>query len=105
MYGEINSSDGIEQLRHAEDWLAGHPGDADLLLTIGELCVRNGLWGKARSYLEELIQKAPTPLAHRLLAETLEQLGEREAALRAHRRGLLLATTAPGTQTRLPAKT
>lgn len=95
LYGEIHASEGIEQLRRAEAWLPQHPGDADLLLTVAQLCVRNGLWGKARSYLEELVEKAPTPLAHRLLAETLEQLGERDAALRCHRRGLQLATTTP----------
>ncbi|HTT09196.1 MAG TPA: heme biosynthesis HemY N-terminal domain-containing protein [Gammaproteobacteria bacterium] len=104
LYGEINAGEGIEQLRRAEAWLTEHPGDGDLLLALGQLCVRNGLWGKARSYLEELIEKAPTPLAHRLLAETLEQLGERDAALRAHRHGLQLAT-APATPARLPVKT
>jgi HemY protein len=105
LYGEIRTSEGIDQLRRAEAWLPEHPGDTDLLLVVGQLCVRDGLWGKARSYLEELIEKAPTPFAHRLLAETLEQLGERDAALRCHRRGLQLATAPAAAVTRLPVKT
>ncbi len=92
VYGELQSQDALKQLKNAESWLAEHGEEPGLLLALGRLALRNGLWGKARSYLEDLIQKAPTPEAYRLLAEAQEQLGDRDAALRCHRQGLLLAT-------------
>lgn len=92
-YGEVTAHDGLRQIKHAEGWLAARgAADVDLLLTLGGLCVRAGLWGKARSYLEGVVDKSPSPAAYRLLAETLEQLGDRDGALRCHRRGLLIAT-------------
>ena len=92
LFGELPSKDGLRQLKTAEGWLHDHSDEPDLLFTLGRLALRNGLWGKARSYLEGLIDKAPTPEAYRLLAEAQEQLGDRDAALRCHRQGLQLAT-------------
>jgi HemY protein len=99
-YGQIHAGDGLRSIKHAEAWLAEHGPLPELLLTLGRLCIRAGLWGKARSYLEGLVGKAPSAEACRLLAETLEQLGDREAALRCHRQGLLIAT---GGSTAIPA--
>ncbi len=104
LYGEIKSGDGLGQINFLEDRLPDHAGDPVLLLAIGRLCARQGLWGKARSYLEELIDKHPTPEAYRLLAEVYEQLGDREAALRSHRKGLMLATSPEVTLPQLPAR-
>jgi HemY protein len=97
IYGELQAPDPLKQLKNAENWLQEHGEEPALLLTLGRLALRNGLWGKARSYLEGLIQKSPTPDAYRLLAEAQEQLGDRDAALRCHRQGLLLATGQPTT--------
>ena len=36
----------------AERWLPAHRDDAVLLRTLGRLCERAGLWGKAQSYYE-----------------------------------------------------
>ncbi|MGQ0658976.1 MAG: heme biosynthesis HemY N-terminal domain-containing protein [Chromatiales bacterium] len=94
LFGELRAADGLRQQKIAEDWLAKHADEPELLLTLGRLSLRNGLWGKARSYLETVIEKAPSPEAYRLLAEALEQLGDRDAALRSHRQGLELATLA-----------
>ena len=102
LYGEIKSSDGLDQIKFLEDRLPEHVGDPVLLLAIGRLCARQGLWGKARSYLEDLIEKHPTPDAYRLLAEAQEQLGDREAALRSHRKGLMLATSPEAKLPQLP---
>ena len=40
--------------------------------------------------------------AYRLLAEAQEQLGDREAALRSHRKGLMLATSPEAKLPQLP---
>lgn len=98
MYGELQPADSLRQLKNAEGWLREHAEDSTLLLTLGRVSLRNGLWGKARSYLENLIAQSPSPEAYRLLAEAQEQLGDRDAALRCHRQGLMLATG----QTTLP---
>jgi HemY protein len=52
VYGMIASKNTSEQLIHAEQWLKGRPNNADLLLTLGRLCLRNELWGKAQEYFE-----------------------------------------------------
>lgn len=95
VYGELRPQDGLRHLKNAEEWLGEHGNDPALLLTLGRLSLHNGLWGKARSYLEQLLAISPTPEAYRLLAEAQEQLGDRDAALRCHRQGLLLATGQP----------
>lgn len=52
IYGIIASQNPSEQLVHAEQWLKRHPENASLLLALGRLCLKNGLWGKAQEYFE-----------------------------------------------------
>lgn len=97
IYGTIESSDKTRQLRTAEHWLKDHPEDPDLLLACARLCLRNELWGKARSYLESAIAARPTPEAYQEYGRLLNQLGEGDAAADAYRAGLGLVTPVPGT--------
>jgi len=90
LYGLVEGADGTKQLRKAEEWLKSHDDDADLLLAAARLCLRNELWGKARSYLETAIGIHPTPDAYREYGRLLNQLGEGEAAADAYRKGLNL---------------
>ena len=62
------------------------------MLTLGRLSVKNKLWGKARTYLEESIEINPLPEAYRTLATVLEELGEHGAAAVQYQKGLELAT-------------
>ena len=71
---------GTAQIERAERWLAAHPGDAQLLLTLGRLCAREKLWGKARNYLDASLSVEPTYQAHLACARLHEQLGDAEAA-------------------------
>lgn len=50
-YGRVKGSDVHKQLLLMENHLRERPNDADLLLTLGRLCLRNQLWGKAHEYL------------------------------------------------------
>ena len=59
IYSECLGADVRQQLERAENWLAQHPRDAVLLLTLGRLCAHQGLWGKARSYLEASLSIEP----------------------------------------------
>lgn len=88
LYGLIESGDTAGQLADAETWLRRHGNDAALLLTLGRLCRRRGLWGKARDYLQSCVQAGGSREACDELAVVLETMGERDAALRYYRRGI-----------------
>lgn len=92
IYGTVQASDACRQLKRAEHWLKAHGNDPDLLLTAARLCLRNELWGKARSYLETTLAVRPTPEAYQEYGRLLNQLGEDDAAAEAYRAGLGLVT-------------
>lgn len=91
LYSELPGRDGVRQIELAEGWLEGHPRDAALLFTLGRLCAKQTLWGKAESYLEASLSVEPTYNAHLELARLNEQLGNTEAAGRHYRESLELA--------------
>jgi HemY protein len=97
LFGLVEGPDASKQLRRAEGWLADHPEDPDLLLTTARLCLRNELWGKARSYLETVISLRPTPEAYQDYGRLLNRLGEGDAAADAFREGLGLVAESPKT--------
>ncbi len=72
-YAECLGDDVTQQLERAEIWLQKHPRDAVLLLTLGRLCAHQGLWGKARSYLDASLSIEPTHSAHLELGRLLER--------------------------------
>jgi len=88
LFGLVNGKDASKQLKKAEGWLATHSEDPDLLLTAARLCLRNELWGKARSYLETVISLRPTPEAYQEYGALLNQMGEADAAADAYKDGL-----------------
>jgi HemY protein len=88
LFGLVEATDTTRQLKRAEGWLKDHGEDPDLLLAAARLCLRNELWGKARSYLETVISLRPTPEAYREYGALLAQMGEADAAADAYRNGL-----------------
>ncbi|OFZ91182.1 MAG: hypothetical protein A3F74_09530 [Betaproteobacteria bacterium RIFCSPLOWO2_12_FULL_62_58] len=90
LYAE-SEGEALRQIERAEAWLKLHPRDAALLLTLGRLCARRELWGKAQSYLEASIAIEPTYTAHVALAQLQEKLGNADSARRHHRESLDLA--------------
>ena len=97
LFGLVEGPNPSKQLKRAEGWLAKHGDDPDLLLAAARLCLRNELWGKARSYLETVISLRPTPEAYQEFGRLLTQLGETDAAADAYRDGLgmVAASTLP----------
>jgi HemY protein len=87
-FGLVKGKDPVKQLKKAEGWLKDHPDDADLLLAAARLCLRNELWGKARSYLDTVISIRPTPEIYQEFGRLLNQLGDDEGAADAYRAGL-----------------
>jgi HemY protein len=92
LYGLVEGKDIARQLKFAESFLSSHARESVLLLTLGRLSVKNKLWGKARTYLEESIEINPLPEAYRTLASVLDELGEHGAAAVQYQKGLELAT-------------
>ena len=95
LFATIEGKNPSKQLKRAEGWLSAHPDDPDLLLTTARLCLRNELWGKARSYLETVIALRPTPEAYQEFGRLLARLGESDAAADAYRTGLGLVSRSP----------
>jgi HemY protein len=87
-YGECAGTDPLKQLQQAEFWLQQHHDDAGLLLSLGKLCLKQELWGKAQSYLEASLSVQPYSAAHYALAETLESQGKIEEANHHYRQSL-----------------
>ncbi len=76
LYSECLGTDVRQQLERAEKWLETYPRDAVLLLTLGRLCAHQGLWGKARSFLEASLSIEPTHSAHLEIGRQLEREGK-----------------------------
>lgn len=84
----------VPLIENAERWLATQPHDAPLLLTLGQLCARQGLWGKAQNYIDASIAIEATHTAHLAAAELRKRLGDTQAAERHTQRALDLALIA-----------
>jgi HemY protein len=75
-------------LAAAEGWLRRQGESWQLLLALGQLCRRLGLWGKGRDYLERALRVAARPEIQAELAEVLTGLGDHAGAAGCYRRGL-----------------
>lgn len=76
LYGVLSSKDSGKQLQLAEGWLAQQPKDPLLLLSLGRLCLRCELWGKARDYLEASVVLQPDAENCAELARLLARMGD-----------------------------
>ena len=85
----------LAQIERSEGWLKERPNDPELALTLGSLCLKQKLWGKAQRYLELALSDATEPRmvreAHLKLAQMHEALGQGEEAA-AHYRQCALAS-------------
>jgi len=91
LYGESAGQDALPQIERAEGWLREHARDPALLLALGKLCMRQGLWGKAQSYIEASLALEPTHDGHMTLAALMEQIGKPQEAVAHFRRSAELA--------------
>jgi HemY protein len=92
LYGDCLSGDAIGQIEQAERWLKEHTDDAGLLLALGKLCLHQGLWGKAQSYLEASISVSPSRAAYIMLGQLAEKMQKPDAALGYLQKVIELAT-------------
>ncbi|HYD81106.1 MAG TPA: heme biosynthesis protein HemY [Paucimonas sp.] len=70
----------LAQIERCEEWLNRQPTDPELALTLGALCLRQKLWGKAQRHLEQALSDASASSmareAHLKLAQLHEALGQ-----------------------------
>jgi len=90
IYGELGGLDAVTQMATVEDWLTQQGEKPELLLAAGQVCARNQLWGKARSYLDGALLQQPTLAAFLALAKLCEKTQQPEEAALFYRRGLEL---------------
>jgi HemY protein len=81
-YGDLEVAEPLTLLQHLEKWLNERPQDPMLLFTCARCCIRNELYGKARSYLEASIGIKPRLETYQMLAQLLELSGERQTAFK-----------------------
>ncbi|MFC5438842.1 heme biosynthesis HemY N-terminal domain-containing protein [Rhodanobacter ginsenosidimutans] len=87
-YGALAGEDIEARLHRAESWLDAHPNDANLLLTLGRMCVRLKLWGKAHQYLNRSLALAPSGAAWEASGDAFAGQGDFTHAQRCYRNAL-----------------
>ena len=90
LYGEVRGSNPARQIEQAEKWLHAQPRDAQLLLTLAQLCSVQQLWGKAQSYLEASLAISPSAEGHIRMAELKTQSGQPGEACKHYQKALAL---------------
>lgn len=94
LYGQCDTLNIAEQLCFAEHFLKYYPNNPYLLLTLGRICLRRQLWGKAKSYFLKSVQIQPEAETYAELAKLSEALNEKEAANEYYKQSLQLAFAA-----------
>lgn len=88
IYSKLPLNHSNRQLVIVGAWLKAYGPQPELLLLLGQLCVRLQLWGKAKDYFEKCLALGPNPAAALAYGQLLEQLGESEEAMTVYRDGL-----------------
>lgn len=88
LYGRIKGHQPEEQLLIAEQWLKDRPANAELMLALGRLCLRNELWGKAKEYFETSLQLRRSREALAELSRLNAHMGEEESSVKLLMQGL-----------------
>jgi len=91
LYADCAGATALPLIEKGEKWLRAQARDPALLLTLGKLCMRQDLWGKAQSYIEASLALEPTHEGHMTLAALMEKLGKPQEAVRHFRRSAELA--------------
>ncbi len=95
VYGALGGNDLEVRLRRAEGWLDAHPNDAALLSTLGRMCVRLQLWGKAQQYLQRSLALTPSAAAWEALGDLHAGQGDAALAQRCYRNALAFVRGEP----------
>lgn len=89
-YGDLDGDNAEARIRRAEKWLDMHAEDPVLLATLGRMCARQGLWGKAHDYLQRALALQPTPQAWEALGDVASGQSDNAAAANCYQNALKL---------------
>lgn len=89
LYGRVKGLKPDEQLLVAEQWLKDRPNNAELLLALGRLSLRNELWGKAREYFETSLKLRRSRETMAELSRLNAHMGEGESSVKLLMQGLV----------------
>lgn len=89
LYGRVKGLKPDEQLLVAEQWLKDRPNNAELLLALGRLSLRNELWGKAREYFETSLRLRRSRETMAELSRLNAHMGEGENSVKLLMQGLV----------------
>ncbi len=95
IYAELSAVEPKKLLAAAESCLAKQPDDADLLVCLGRLSLRNHLWGRALDYFEKSLAVQPSVTACAELSRLLQAWGKPEEATRYSQQVMVLASNLP----------
>lgn len=73
------------RIARADQWLAVHPYDPQLLLALGRLCLAQRLWGKAQTYLEASLSLEDSREVRLELAHLFEQTSRTAESMQHYR--------------------
>ena len=93
LYAKLNSLSPLKQLDRAEHWLVTSPDNYHLLITLGTICRKQQLWGKAKFYLNASIEISPTATAYAELGQLIitEQKEPLNTAISYYQKALAVA--------------
>ena len=73
-YARTEPSQVSRRLQKAETWVKARPEDANLLATVGNLCLVGQLWGQAENYLSRSLAKRSDARVHALLGSLYDKM-------------------------------
>lgn len=91
-YGRIASDDPKKQLLVAEGWLKERPGNAEVMLALGRLSLRNQLWEQAEHYFQSSLRLEKRAETCAELARLFAHLGELEKSAEYYQASLELGS-------------
>jgi len=102
LYGRAETPFVDDQIKLAQSWAKKYGDHPDLTLTLARLYRRARQFEKARGlFMRAISEGAPDP-ARAELGSLLEDMGDKDAALRCYRQGLAALTPPPGDAEPLP---
>lgn len=95
LYPQCHDDNPEKALSQAEKWHRKNPDNAMVERVMGQLCLQQQLWGKARAHLQESLRLERSQKTYQILGELLERQGEIEAALHCYHNALQLSQGQP----------
>ncbi len=91
LYGRLQVKEIHSQIRTLESWLKEHGQDANVLLSLGRVMLRNQQWELARDYFQRSMNLQASVETTMEMARLMEKMGDHKKSSDLYQQGLLLA--------------